>query len=188
MCIRDRFSVAEQPIAAMGATARNASRDVPKVKGAATTQTTPVIQQVTVIQVSALLFTFIARWICSSIESRSELFSIAIGRISFPPVGSCSCRFCLACEPPALSLYLRLQSFFGCPRLLDEEVTRTADIRFLYAIHDETVWSKQQGNRAVRAMGSKMFAEAVQELVTLGYGVVKVEKPLTYRALKEMTK
>ena len=37
-------------------------------------------------------------------------------------------------------------------------------------------------------MGSKMFAEAVQELVTLGCGVVKVEKPLTYRALKEMTK
>ena len=171
----------------MGATARNASRDVPKVKGAATTQTTPVIQQVTVIQVSALLFTFIARWICSSIESRSELFSIAIGRISFPPVGSCSCRFCLTCEPPALSLYLRLQSFFG-PRLLDGDVTRTAHIRFLYAIHDETVWAKQQGHRAVRAMGSKMFAEAVQELVTLGYGAVKVEKPLTYRSLKEMAK
>ena len=49
-------------------------------------------------------------------------------------------------------------------------------------------WAKQQGTRAIRAMGSKMFAEAVQELVTLGYGVVKVEKPLTYRALKEMTK
>jgi hypothetical protein len=31
-----------------------------------------------------------------------------------------------------------------------------------------------------------MFAEAVQELVTLGYGVVKLEKPLTYRALMEM--
>jgi hypothetical protein len=37
-------------------------------------------------------------------------------------------------------------------------------------------------------MGSKMFAEAVQELVALGYGVVKVKKPLTYRALKEMAK
>ena len=49
-------------------------------------------------------------------------------------------------------------------------------------------WAKQQGTRAIRAMGSKMFAESVQELVTLGYGVVKVEKPLTYRALKEMTK
>ena len=47
-------------------------------------------------------------------------------------------------------------------------------------------WTKQQGTRAIRAMGSKLFAEAVQELVTLGYGVVKVEKPLTYRALKEM--
>jgi len=48
-------------------------------------------------------------------------------------------------------------------------------------------WAKQQGSRAIRTMGSKMFAEAVQELVTFGYGVVKVEKPLTYRALKEMT-
>ena len=47
-------------------------------------------------------------------------------------------------------------------------------------------WAKQQGTRAIRAMGSKLFAQAVQELVTLGYGVVKVEKPLTYRALKEM--
>jgi hypothetical protein len=49
-------------------------------------------------------------------------------------------------------------------------------------------WAKQQGTRAIRAMGSKLFAQAVQELVTLGYGVVKVEKPLTYRALKEITK
>ena len=49
-------------------------------------------------------------------------------------------------------------------------------------------WAKQQGTRAIRAMGSKLFAQAVQELVALGYGVVKVEKPLTYRALKEMTK
>ena len=47
-------------------------------------------------------------------------------------------------------------------------------------------WAKQQGTRAIRAMGSKMFAESVQELVTLGFGVVKLEKPLTYRALKEM--
>ena len=47
-------------------------------------------------------------------------------------------------------------------------------------------WAKQQGTRAIRAMGSKMFAEAVQELVTLGYGAVKGEKPLTYRSLKEM--
>ena len=37
-------------------------------------------------------------------------------------------------------------------------------------------------------MGSKMFAEAVQELVTLGYGAVMLEKPLTYRSLKEMAK
>ena len=49
-------------------------------------------------------------------------------------------------------------------------------------------WAKQQGTRAIRAMGAKLFAQAVQELVTLGYGVVKVEKPLTYRALKEMTR
>ena len=47
-------------------------------------------------------------------------------------------------------------------------------------------WAKQQGTRGIRAMGSKMFAEAVQELVTLGYGAVMLEKPLTYRSLKEM--
>jgi hypothetical protein len=49
-------------------------------------------------------------------------------------------------------------------------------------------WAKQQGTRAIRAMGSRMFAEAVQELVTLGYGAVKLEKPLTYRSLQEMAK
>ena len=49
-------------------------------------------------------------------------------------------------------------------------------------------WAKQKGTRAIRSMGSKMFAEAVQELVTLGFGAVKVEKPLTYRALKEIAK
>ena len=49
-------------------------------------------------------------------------------------------------------------------------------------------WAKQQGTRAIRGLGSKMFAEAVKELVILGYGVVKMEKPLTYRSLKEITK
>jgi hypothetical protein len=49
-------------------------------------------------------------------------------------------------------------------------------------------WAKQQGTRDIRAMGSKMFAEAVQELVTLGFGVVKLEKPLTYRSLQVMAK
>jgi hypothetical protein len=49
-------------------------------------------------------------------------------------------------------------------------------------------WAKQQGTRCIRAMGSKMFAEAVQELVTLGFGVVKLEKPLTYRSLQVMAK
>ena len=49
-------------------------------------------------------------------------------------------------------------------------------------------WAKQQGTRDIRAIGSKMFAEAVQELVTLGYGAVMLEKPLTYRSLKEMAK
>ena len=54
---------------------------------------------------------------------------------------------------------------------------------------DGCTWqvAKQQGNRAIRGMGSKRFAEAVQELVSLGYGVVKVKKPLTYRSLKKMT-
>jgi hypothetical protein len=53
---------------------------------------------------------------------------------------------------------------------------------------DGCTWqlAKQQGNRAIRGMGSKKFAMAVQELVSLGYGVVKIEKPLTYRSLKEM--
>ena len=45
-------------------------------------------------------------------------------------------------------------------------------------------WAKQQGTRAIRVIGSRMFAEVVQEFVTLGYGAVKVEIPLTYRALK----
>ena len=53
---------------------------------------------------------------------------------------------------------------------------------------DGCTWqlAKQQGNRTIRGMGSKKFAKAVQELVSLGYGVVKIEKPLTYRSLKEM--
>ena len=53
---------------------------------------------------------------------------------------------------------------------------------------DGCTWqlTKQLGDRAIRGMGSKKFAEAVQELVSLGYGEVKIEKPLTYRSLKEM--
>ena len=58
--------MAEQPIAAIGATARKARREVPIVKGTATMQIKPVTQQVNVIQVSALLRTLIARAICSS--------------------------------------------------------------------------------------------------------------------------
>ena len=55
------------------------------------TQTTPVIQQVNVIQVSALLLTFIARAICSS---RLPLFSgpggveVLIGMLNVSPPGS----------------------------------------------------------------------------------------------------
>ena len=53
---------------------------------------------------------------------------------------------------------------------------------------DGCTWqlTKQRGDRAIRGMGSKKFAESVQELVSLGYGEVKIEKPLTYRSLKEM--
>ena len=40
--------------------------------------------------------------------------------------------------------------------------------------------AKQRGDRAIRGMGSKKFAEAVKQLVSLGYGDVKVDKPLTY--------
>ena len=53
---------------------------------------------------------------------------------------------------------------------------------------DGCTWqlSKQLGDRAIRGMGSKKFAEAVQELVSLGIGEVKIEKPITYLSLKEM--
>lgn len=53
---------------------------------------------------------------------------------------------------------------------------------------DGCTWqlAKQRGDRAIRGMGSKKFAEAVQELVTFGYGEVKLGKPLSYRSLKEM--
>ena len=53
---------------------------------------------------------------------------------------------------------------------------------------DGCTWqlAKQRGDRAIRGMGSKKFAEAVQELASLGHGEVKFEKPLTYRSLQEM--
>ena len=53
---------------------------------------------------------------------------------------------------------------------------------------DGCTWqlSKQLGDRAIRGMGAKKFAEAVQELVSLGFGEVKIEKPITYLSLKEM--
>ena len=53
---------------------------------------------------------------------------------------------------------------------------------------DGCTWqlAKQRGDRAIRGMGSKKFAKAVQELVSLGYGEVKLEKPLTYSSLKEL--
>ncbi len=46
--------------------------------------------------------------------------------------------------------------------------------------------AKQKGDRSIRRMGSKKFAEIVRELVALGLGVIKVDKPLTYCSLKEM--
>ncbi len=53
---------------------------------------------------------------------------------------------------------------------------------------DGCTWqlAKQRGDRAIRSMGSKKFAAAVNELVALGYGEVKLEKPLTYSSLREM--
>jgi hypothetical protein len=67
----------------------------------------------------------------------------------------------------------------------------TDAMRLMHHVHkhgfqaDGCTWqlAKQQGDRAIRGMGSKRFAEAVQELVSLGYGVVKV---VTYRSLREM--
>ena len=47
-------------------------------------------------------------------------------------------------------------------------------------------WPSSGADRAIRGMGSKKFAAAVQELVALGYGEVKLEKPLTYSSLREM--
>ena len=78
----------------------------------------------------------------------------------------------------------------------DDRMEATDAMRLMHHVHehgfqaDGCTWqlAKQQGDRAIRGMGSKRFAEAVQELVSLGYGVVKVEKPLTYRSLKEMSK
>jgi hypothetical protein len=51
---------------------------------------------------------------------------------------------------------------------------------------DGCTWqlAKQQGNRAIRGMGSKKFAKAVQELVSLGYGVVK-DRKTSYLPLSE---
>lgn len=53
---------------------------------------------------------------------------------------------------------------------------------------DGCTWqlAKQRGDRAIRSMGSKKFAAAVKELVALGYGEVKLDKPLTYTSLSEM--
>ena len=54
---------------------------------------------------------------------------------------------------------------------------------------DGCTWqlSKQRGDRAIRGMGSKKFAEADQEQDSLGYGEVKIETTATYRCLKEMS-
>jgi|TARA_B100001063_G_scaffold235055_1_gene253221 hypothetical protein len=70
----------------------------------------------------------------------------------------------------------------------------TEAMRLMRHIHEQgfkangCTWqlAKQQGNREIRGMGSKKFAEAVQELVSLGYGFVRLEKPLTYRSLEGM--
>ena len=53
---------------------------------------------------------------------------------------------------------------------------------------DGCTWqlAKQQGDRAIRGMGSKKFAKAVQELVSLGYGKVELDKPLTYCSCRQM--
>ena len=76
----------------------------------------------------------------------------------------------------------------------EDRMEATDAMQLMHHVHehgfqaDGCTWqlAKQQGDRAIRGMGSKRFAKAVQELVSLGYGVVKVEKPLTYRSLKEM--
>ena len=76
----------------------------------------------------------------------------------------------------------------------DEFCVESTEMILMRHVHEQgfqpdgCTWqmAKQRGDRAIRGMGSKKFAEAVQELVSLGYGQVKLEKPLTYSSLKEM--
>jgi hypothetical protein len=88
------------------------------------------------------------------------------------------------------------QPYIKTPQLQEQPEPETDTMLLMRHVHQQGFrddgctwqWAKQQGTRGIRTMGSKMFAEAVQELVTLGYGTVKLEKPLTYRSLKEMAK
>jgi hypothetical protein len=76
----------------------------------------------------------------------------------------------------------------------DEFFMESTEMNLMRHVHEQgfqadgCTWqlAKQRGDRAIRGMGSKKFAEAVQELVSLGYGEVKLEKPLTYSSLKEL--
>lgn len=49
-------------------------------------------------------------------------------------------------------------------------------------------WAKKKGGRKIRTMGAAKFAEAVAQLVAKGYGRRTCDQPLTYRALKPMTR
>jgi hypothetical protein len=70
----------------------------------------------------------------------------------------------------------------------------TDEMLFMRHVHrhgfnvDGCTWqlAKQQGDRIIRGMGSKKFAIAVQDLVSLGYGKVELDKPLTYCSLRQM--
>ena len=79
--------------------------------------------------------------------------------------------------------------------LTDERWADSTDVMLLmrhvhaHGFHaDGCTWqlAKQRGDRGIRGMGSKKFAVAVQELVSLGYGEVACAKRLTYRSVKEL--
>ena len=48
--------------------------------------------------------------------------------------------------------------------------------------------AKKKGGRKLRAMGAEKFVEAVAQLVAKGYGRRTCDQPVTYRALKSMTR
>ena len=101
---------------------------------------------------------------------------------------------CLHTGPKGRNAYLDLRGGIMFQVKTDEFFMESTEMNLMRHVHEQgfqadgCTWqlAKQRGDRAIRGMGSKKFAEAVQELVSLGYGEVKLEKPLTYSSLKEL--